>query len=97
MFGTTEEFSLKLGFWRRIGKRHDCQNLHHINPPLVENGTLNDLSRRQDFRVPIGQGQEAFQAAQLRGIKSGSSTFRRIIGSLSLKTRKFGKKNFLNG
>jgi len=23
-----------------------------------------------DFRVPIGQGQEAFQAAQLRGIKS---------------------------
>ena len=24
----------------------------------------------KDFRVPIGQGQEAFQAAQLRGIKS---------------------------
>ena len=23
-----------------------------------------------DFRVPIGQGQEAFQAAQLMGIKS---------------------------
>jgi hypothetical protein len=45
----------------------------------------------QGNRVPIGQGQEAFQAAQLRGIKVGSSTF---SGSLNLKMPKFGKRIF---
>jgi hypothetical protein len=28
--------------------------------------TYFNYSRRKDFRVPIGQGQEAFQAAQYR-------------------------------
>jgi hypothetical protein len=36
---------------------------------------------RKRFRVPIGQGQEAFQAAQLRGIKVDLYFRRKPLGS----------------
>jgi hypothetical protein len=59
------KFSLQLGFWRRVlGKRQcDCQKTYTtLTRHWLKNGTLNiDLSRRQDFRVPIGQGQEHFK------------------------------------
>jgi hypothetical protein len=73
-----------------------CQKTYTtFNPPLwLKMGHSYYLSRRQDFRVPRA-GQEAFQAAQLRGIKSRFIYFpEENHGSLSLKTHKFGKKNF---
>jgi hypothetical protein len=39
----------------------------------LKNGTPNIDFQGEDFRVPIGQGQEAFQAAQCN--KVDSSTF----------------------
>lgn len=77
MYGNTEEmFFVNWDFggpyWDN--KNSDAQKaynefnpVHHVQkwdtPILIIQGG-------KDYRVPIGQGQEAFQAAQLRGIKS---------------------------
>jgi dipeptidyl aminopeptidase/acylaminoacyl peptidase len=77
MYGTTEEvFFTEWDFggpyWDKANaaaqKSFSTFNpINYVNrwdtPILVIQGGM-------DFRVPIGQGQEAFQAAQLRGIKS---------------------------
>ncbi|MFZ4260861.1 alpha/beta fold hydrolase [Sphingobacterium sp. HJSM2_6] len=73
-YGTTEELFFAnhdLGgpYWEKGNEKtyHDFNPMRHVNawntPILIFQGG-------KDYRVPIGQGQEAFQAAQLKGIKS---------------------------
>jgi hypothetical protein len=92
------KFSLQIGileaYW---GKDNAIAQNHHINPPLwLKNGTLNIYQGGK--RLP-----KCTYWARTRSISSGTITrnkkwfiyFRkRIIGSLSLKTRKFKKKFF---
>jgi dipeptidyl aminopeptidase/acylaminoacyl peptidase len=77
MYGTTEEvffpnFDTGGAYWEKDNK--DAQNAYkNFNPiNLVDkwNTPILIYQGGTDYRVPIGQGQEAFQAAQLRGIKS---------------------------
>ncbi|RAR71744.1 dipeptidyl aminopeptidase/acylaminoacyl peptidase [Flavobacterium aciduliphilum] len=77
MFGTTEE--VFFNYWDFGGAYWEKDNAvaqkayTKFNPiTLVEkwNTPILIIQGGIDFRVPIGQGQEAFQAAQLRGIKS---------------------------
>jgi dipeptidyl aminopeptidase/acylaminoacyl peptidase len=77
MYGTTEEvfftdFDLGGPYWEKENK--DAQKAYNeFNPiNLVKNWNTPILiiQGEKDYRVPIGQGQEAFQAAQLLGIKS---------------------------
>ncbi|WP_369752695.1 alpha/beta fold hydrolase [Flavobacterium sp. WC2409] len=77
MFGTTEE--VFFNNWDFGGPYWEKDNAvaqktyTTFNPAsLVEkwNTPILIFQGGKDFRVPIGQGQEAFQAAQLRGIKS---------------------------
>ncbi len=77
MFGTTEEvffnnWDFGGAYWEKDNKiaqktYTDFNPASHVDkwnaPILIIQGGM-------DFRVPIGQSQEAFQAAQLRGIKS---------------------------
>ncbi|KIA87160.1 S9 family peptidase [Flavobacterium sp. AED] len=77
MFGTTEEvFFNKWDFGGAYWEKDNAvaQKAYTIFNPmtLVEkwNKPILIIQGGKDFRVPIGQGQEAFQAAQLRGIKS---------------------------
>ena len=77
MFGTTEEvffnnWDFGGAYWEKDNKVaqktytdfNPASNVDKWNAPiLIIQGGI-------DFRVPIGQSQEAFQAAQLRGIKS---------------------------
>jgi dipeptidyl aminopeptidase/acylaminoacyl peptidase len=77
MFGTTEEvffnnWDFGGAYWEKDNKvaqktYTDFNPANHVEkwnaPILIIQGGI-------DFRVPIGQSQEAFQAAQLRGIKS---------------------------
>ena len=77
MFGTTEEvffnnWDFGGAYWEKDNKGAqktytDFNPASHVDkwntPILIIQGGI-------DFRVPIGQSQEAFQAAQLRGIKS---------------------------
>lgn len=77
MFGTTEEvffnnWDFGGAYWEKDSKvaqktYTDFNPASHVDkwnaPILIIQGGI-------DFRVPIGQSQEAFQAAQLRGIKS---------------------------
>ena len=77
MYGTTEElffvnWDLGGAYWEKDNeaaqKSHNAFNPAErvedwTSPILIIQGGL-------DFRVPIGQGLEAFQAAQLQGIKS---------------------------
>jgi dipeptidyl aminopeptidase/acylaminoacyl peptidase len=77
MFGTTEEvffnnWDFGGAYWEKDNKvaqktYNEFNPASHVNkwnaPILIIQGGI-------DFRVPIGQSQEAFQAAQLRGIKS---------------------------
>lgn len=73
-YGTTEElffanYDLGGPYWDRKNAKsyQEFNPIKHIDkwntPILIFQGG-------KDFRVPIGQGQEAFQAAQLKGIKS---------------------------
>ena len=77
MFGTTEEvffnnWDFGGAYWEKDNKA--AQKTYTVFNPinLVEkwNTPILIIQGGKDFRVPIGQGQEAFQAAQLRGIKS---------------------------
>lgn len=77
MYGTTEEVFFNNwdaggAYWEKdnAAAQKTYSKFNPINmvdkwdtPILIIQGGI-------DFRVPIGQGQEAFQAAQLRGIKS---------------------------
>ncbi len=77
MYGTTEE--VFFNHWDFGGAYWEKDNVvaqktyTTFNPAnFVEkwNTPILIFQGGNDFRVPIGQGQEAFQAAQLRGIKS---------------------------
>lgn len=77
MYGTTEE--LFFNNWDHGGAYWEKNNVaaqkayNEFNPMnMVDkwNTPIMIVQGGKDFRVPIGQGQEAFQAAQLRGIKS---------------------------
>lgn len=77
MFGTTEEvFFSNWDFGGAYWEKNNTvaqKTYTTFNPmTLVEkwNTPILIIQGGKDFRVPIGQGQEAFQAAQLRGIKS---------------------------
>lgn len=74
MYGTTEEmffvnFDLGGPYWEEKNKKsytdfNPMMHVHKWDTPIfiIQGG--------KDYRVPEGQGQEAFNAAQLRGIKS---------------------------
>ncbi len=77
MFGTTEEVFFNYwdfggAYWEKdnaIAQKaytvfNPINNVQNWNTPILI------IQGGNDFRVPIGQGQEAFQAAQIRGIKS---------------------------
>lgn len=77
MYGTTEEvfftnWDAGGAYWEK--ENAVAQNTYaNFNPKnLVDkwNTPILIFHGGNDFRVPIGQGQEAFQAAQLQGIKS---------------------------
>ena len=77
MFGTTEEvffnnWDFGGAYWEKDNKV--AQKTYTVFNPMtfVEkwNKPILIIQGGKDYRVPIGQGQEAFQAAQLRGIKS---------------------------
>lgn len=77
MFGTTEEvffnnWDFGGAYWEKDNAVAQ-KTYTTFNPmTMVEkwNTPILIIQGGKDFRVPIGQGQEAFQAAQLRGIKS---------------------------
>ena len=77
MYGTTEEVFFT--DWENGGAYWEKDNAvaqktySKFNPiNLVDkwNTPILIIQGGKDYRVPIGQGQEAFQAAQLRGVKS---------------------------
>lgn len=77
MYGTTEEvfftdFDLGGPYWEKENKI--AQKAYTLFNPIEHVSKWNTpiliIQGGKDYRVPIGQGQEAFQAAQLRGIKS---------------------------
>lgn len=77
MYGTTEE--VFFNNWDHGGPYWDKDNaaaqkayneFNPINMVSKWDTPIMIVQGGKDFRVPIGQGQEAFQAAQLRGIKS---------------------------
>ncbi|MET3046699.1 S9 family peptidase [Flavobacterium covae] len=77
MYGTTEEVFFTN--WDSGGAYWEKNNIvaqktyNDFNPiHLINNWTTPILIIQggKDYRVPLGQGQEAFQAAQLKGIKS---------------------------
>lgn len=77
MFGTTEEvffnyFDFGGAYWEKDNKvaQKTYTTFNPINFVDKWNAPILIVQGGNDFRVPIGQGQEAFQAAQLRGIKS---------------------------
>jgi dipeptidyl aminopeptidase/acylaminoacyl peptidase len=77
MFGTTEEvffnnWDFGGAYWEKDNAVAQ-KTYTTFNPmTMVEkwDTPILIIQGGKDFRVPIGQGQEAFQAAQLRGIKS---------------------------
>lgn len=77
MYGTTEEvffpnWETGGAYWET--RNPDVLRAYNLYNPIkhVEkwNTPILIFHGGEDYRVPIGQGQEAFQAAQLRGIKS---------------------------
>ena len=77
MYGTTEElffvnYDLKGAYWEKNNSAAQ-KSFNEFNPiNYVEkwNTPILIIQGGKDFRVPIEQGLQAFQAAQLRGIKS---------------------------
>ncbi|ENA1795939.1 S9 family peptidase [Flavobacterium psychrophilum] len=77
MFGTTEEvffnnWDFGGAYWEKDNKiaQQTYTKFNPINYVDKWNTPILIIQGGNDFRVPIGQAQEAFQAAQLRGIKS---------------------------
>ena len=77
MSGTTEEifftdFDFGGRYWEKDNKlgQKAFTDFNPINKVGQWNTPILIIQGGKDYRVPIGQGQEAFQAAQLRGIKS---------------------------
>jgi len=77
MYGTTEEvffpnFDTGGAYWEKdnYDAQNAIKNFNPINNVDKWNTPILIIQGGKDYRVPIGQGQEAFQAAQLRGIKS---------------------------
>lgn len=77
MYGTTEELffvNWDLGgpYWEKDNKA--AQKSYTLFNPIEQvekwNTPIMIIQGGKDYRVPIGQGLEAFQAAQLQGIKS---------------------------
>jgi dipeptidyl aminopeptidase/acylaminoacyl peptidase len=77
MYGTTEEvfftnWDMGGSYWDKDNKLAQ-KSYNEFNPiNLVNNWNtpIFIIQGAKDYRVPIGQSQEAFQAAQLKGIKS---------------------------
>jgi dipeptidyl aminopeptidase/acylaminoacyl peptidase len=77
MYGTTEElffvnFDIGGPYWD-VSNRAAQRSYRHFNPiDYVDQWDTPILIVQggRDYRVPIGQGLEAFQAAQLLGLKS---------------------------
>lgn len=77
MFGTTEEvffnnWDFGGAYWEKdnIAAQKSYTQFNPINYVDKWNTPILIVQGGKDYRVAIGQGQEAFQAAQLRGIKS---------------------------
>jgi dipeptidyl aminopeptidase/acylaminoacyl peptidase len=77
MFGTTEEvffnnWDFGGPYWEKdnVAAQKAYNEFNPINHVQNWNTPILIIQGGIDFRVPIGQGQEAFQAAQIRGIKS---------------------------
>ena len=77
MFGTTEEvffnnWDFGGAYWEKDNKiaQKSYTTFNPINLVDKWNTPILIIQGGNDFRVPIGQSQEAFQAAQLRGVKS---------------------------
>ncbi len=77
MYGTTEEIWFDNwdhggAYWEKenIAAQKAYNEFNPINHVDKWDTPIMIVQGGKDFRVPIGQGQEAFQAAQLRGIKS---------------------------
>jgi dipeptidyl aminopeptidase/acylaminoacyl peptidase len=77
MYGTTEEvwfpnWDMGGPYWDKNNKEAQEAYTQHDPSLMVEkwNTPILIIQGGKDFRVPLGQGLEAFQAAQLRGIKS---------------------------
>lgn len=77
MYGTTEEVFFNNwdaggAYWEKdnAAAQKTYTQFNPINMVAKWDTPIMIIQGGIDFRVPIGQGQEAFQAAQLRGIKS---------------------------
>ncbi len=77
MYGTTEEVFFNNwdhggAYWEKdnTAAQKAYNEFNPINMVDKWNTPILIIQGGKDYRVPIGQGQEAFQAAQLRGIKS---------------------------
>ena len=77
MFGTTEEvffnnWDFGGAYWEKdnVAAQKAYNEFNPINHVGKWNTPILIIQGGKDFRVSIGQSQEAFQAAQLRGIKS---------------------------
>lgn len=77
MYGTTEEvfftnWDLGGPYWDKsnAAAQKTYNDFNPINMVDRWNRPILIIQGGKDFRVPIGQAQEAFQAAQLRGLKS---------------------------
>lgn len=77
MYGTTEEVFFNNwdhggAYWEKdnAAAQKSFSTFNPINFVEKWNRPILIIQGGKDFRVPIGQGQEAFQAAQLRGLKS---------------------------
>ncbi len=77
MYGTTEEvffsnWDFGGAYWEKDNKiaQLTYTKFNPINHVDKWNKPILIIQGGNDFRVPIGQSQEAFQAAQLRGVKS---------------------------
>jgi dipeptidyl aminopeptidase/acylaminoacyl peptidase len=82
MYGTTEEVFFNNwdaggAYWEKDNKaaQKTYTDFNPINFVDKWDTPILIIQGGKDFRVPIGQGQEAFQAAQLRGIKSRFAYF----------------------
>lgn len=77
MFGTTEEvffnnWDFGGAYWEKnnVTAQKAYNQFNPINFVSKWNTPILIIQGGKDYRVPIGQAQEAFQAAQLRGVKS---------------------------